>query len=142
VPAQQWCREMKVIEAFSWMTFVLFSFAFIILNALVSRAQAFGRFDIWWEPIRGEGFHCYMLKAHSQPIFTRVALVWRGSRILQYLCRWCNPGISSYGSVPRWCIPPSTAWPGYCRPARHQWADAHDYSSSFRLSRLSIQYRQ
>ncbi|KAF5364324.1 hypothetical protein D9756_000614 [Leucocoprinus leucothites] len=52
VSAQRWCREMKVIQAFSWMNFVLYAFALIILVTLVSRAQAFGRFDIWSEPIR------------------------------------------------------------------------------------------
>ncbi|KXN86285.1 hypothetical protein AN958_10147 [Leucoagaricus sp. SymC.cos] len=50
--AQTWCREMKVIQAFSWMNFVLYAFALILLISLVSRAQAFGRFDIWREPIR------------------------------------------------------------------------------------------
>lgn len=50
--ARVWCREMKVVQAFSWMLFVLFSFALIILLCLVSRAQAFGRFYIWKEPIR------------------------------------------------------------------------------------------
>lgn len=44
---------MKVTQAFSWMLFVLFAFAFITLLALVYRAQAFGRYDIWSEPIRG-----------------------------------------------------------------------------------------
>jgi len=50
---RQWCREMKVIQAFSWMNFVLYAFALIILIVLVSRAQAFGRYNIWREPIRG-----------------------------------------------------------------------------------------
>lgn len=50
---KQWCREMKVIQAFSWMNFVLYAFALIILIVLVSRAQAFGRHNIWREPIRG-----------------------------------------------------------------------------------------
>lgn len=49
---KQWCREMKVIQAFSWMNFVLYAFALIILIVLVSRAQAFGRHNIWREPIR------------------------------------------------------------------------------------------
>jgi len=43
---RQWCREMRVIQAFSWMDFVLYVFALIILIALVSRAQAFGRYNI------------------------------------------------------------------------------------------------
>ncbi len=54
VTAQGWCREMKVTQAFSWMLFVSFAIAFITLLALVFRAQAFGRYDIWEEPIRGE----------------------------------------------------------------------------------------
>jgi len=50
--AQTWCREMKVIQAFSWMLFISFAIALVILVALVSRAQAFGRYEIWGEPIR------------------------------------------------------------------------------------------
>lgn len=56
VLASQWCREMKVIQAFSWMLFISYTFALIILITLVSRAQAFGRFEIWSEPIRGKYF--------------------------------------------------------------------------------------
>lgn len=44
---------MKVIQAFSWMLFVLFTAAFIILMQLVSQAEKFGRYKIWEEPIRG-----------------------------------------------------------------------------------------
>jgi len=47
-----YCYEMKVIQAFSWMLFVLFCIALIILSALVSQAQNFGRINIWEEPIR------------------------------------------------------------------------------------------
>ncbi|KAJ6539360.1 hypothetical protein B0H19DRAFT_1178653 [Mycena capillaripes] len=55
---REYCYEMKVIQAFSWMLFVLFSFAFAILLALVSQAQRFGRPDIWRDPIQELGwFH-------------------------------------------------------------------------------------
>jgi len=55
---REYCYEMKVIQAFSWMLFVLFSLAFVILHALVSQAQRFGRPDIWREPIQELGwFH-------------------------------------------------------------------------------------
>lgn len=64
VSASQWCREMKVIEAFSWMLFVVYAFAFIILICLVSRAQAFGRLEIWSEPIRGECILAWCLSLH------------------------------------------------------------------------------
>ncbi|KAK2466222.1 hypothetical protein APHAL10511_001864 [Amanita phalloides] len=49
---QDYCYEMKVIQAFSWMNFVLFAFALIILMQLITQAQMFGRFNIWVEPIR------------------------------------------------------------------------------------------
>jgi len=47
---------MKVIQAFSWMIFVLIASAFAILVALVSQAQSFGRHEIWYEPIRELGW--------------------------------------------------------------------------------------
>ncbi|KAJ7700113.1 hypothetical protein B0H17DRAFT_279681 [Mycena rosella] len=53
---REFCYEMKVIQAFSWMLFVLFSFAFGILLALVSQAERFGRPDIWQEPIQELGW--------------------------------------------------------------------------------------
>ncbi|KAJ7498909.1 hypothetical protein FB451DRAFT_1203439 [Mycena latifolia] len=53
---REWCYEMKVTQAFSWMLFVLFSFAFCILLALVSQAERFGRPDIWREPIQELGW--------------------------------------------------------------------------------------
>ena len=59
---RQWCREMKVIQAFSWMNFVLYAFALIILIVLVSRAQAFGRYNIWREPIRGAASTLLLLR--------------------------------------------------------------------------------
>jgi len=55
---REYCYEMKVIQAFSWMQFVMFSLAFTILLALVSQAQRFGRPDIWGDPIQELGwFH-------------------------------------------------------------------------------------
>lgn len=53
VNAQEYCYEMRVIQAFSWMQFALFTFAIVILLALVSQAEKFGRHRIWEEPIRG-----------------------------------------------------------------------------------------
>ncbi|KAJ7129655.1 hypothetical protein C8R44DRAFT_777339 [Mycena epipterygia] len=53
---REYCYEMKVIQAFSWMLFVLFSFAFGILLSLVSQAERFGRHDIWREPIQELGW--------------------------------------------------------------------------------------
>ncbi|PBK69640.1 uncharacterized protein ARMOST_05341 [Armillaria ostoyae] len=53
---QSYCYEMKVIEAFSWMNFVLFAISFIILLALVTQAQKFGRYDIWRDPIKELGW--------------------------------------------------------------------------------------
>ncbi|KAF7292466.1 UBIQUITIN-CONJUGAT-2 domain-containing protein [Mycena chlorophos] len=47
-----------VIEAFSWMLFILFTFAFMILLSLVTQAQRFGRITIWSDPIQELGwFH-------------------------------------------------------------------------------------
>jgi len=55
---REYCYEMKVIQAFSWMLFVLFSFAFVILLMLVNQAQRLGRPYIWNEPIQELGwFH-------------------------------------------------------------------------------------
>jgi len=50
--AKEFCYEMKVIQAFSWMLFVLFVIAFYLLMSLVTEAQRFGRYDIWYSPIR------------------------------------------------------------------------------------------
>ncbi|ESK96016.1 hypothetical protein Moror_7361 [Moniliophthora roreri MCA 2997] len=54
--ARQYCYETKVIQAFSWMLFILFVIAFIILLSLVSQAQRFGRWNIWAEPIQELGW--------------------------------------------------------------------------------------
>ncbi|KAJ3785464.1 hypothetical protein GGU10DRAFT_395159 [Lentinula aff. detonsa] len=73
--AQSYCYEMKVIQAFSWMIFVLCSFAFIILMQLVTQAQRFGRYMIWYEPIQNLGWcvdflnfenEADMLTSHNQ----------------------------------------------------------------------------
>ncbi len=45
---------MKVIQAFSWMNFVLVAFALVIIMQLTTQAQMFGRYNIWMEPIRGQ----------------------------------------------------------------------------------------
>ncbi|KAJ7781227.1 hypothetical protein B0H16DRAFT_611714 [Mycena metata] len=39
---KEYCYEMKVIQAFSWMLFVLFTIAFGLLLTLVSQAERFG----------------------------------------------------------------------------------------------------
>ncbi|KAF8351445.1 hypothetical protein F5887DRAFT_208169 [Amanita rubescens] len=49
---QAYCYQMKVIQAFSWMNFVLVAFALVIIMQLVTQAQMFGRYHIWMEPIR------------------------------------------------------------------------------------------
>jgi len=54
---RSYCYEMKVLEAFSWMTFVLFAIAFVILLQLTTQAQRFGRHFIWREPIRELGWY-------------------------------------------------------------------------------------
>ncbi|KIY49240.1 hypothetical protein FISHEDRAFT_65277 [Fistulina hepatica ATCC 64428] len=56
--AQQYCYEFKVIQAFSWMQFVLFTFAIMGIFYLVQQAQRYGRPYIWTEPVRDLGwFH-------------------------------------------------------------------------------------
>ncbi|KAJ6613428.1 hypothetical protein B0H10DRAFT_2048424 [Mycena sp. CBHHK59/15] len=57
---REYCYEMKVIQAFSWMLFVIFSFAFLILIALVNQAERFGRYKIWEEPIQELGWFSEM----------------------------------------------------------------------------------
>lgn len=52
MPATEFCYEMKVIEAFSWMLFVLFAIALYMVLRLVTEAERFGRYDIWWAPIQ------------------------------------------------------------------------------------------
>jgi len=49
---QAYCYEMKVIQAFSWMNFILFVLALVVLYQLTGQARLFGRFNIWREPIR------------------------------------------------------------------------------------------
>ncbi|EKM59067.1 uncharacterized protein PHACADRAFT_249255 [Phanerochaete carnosa HHB-10118-sp] len=51
ISAKSYCYEMKVIEAFSWMNFCLFTIFLWILITLTSRAKAFGRYGAWYEPI-------------------------------------------------------------------------------------------
>ena len=51
---QGYCYEMKVIQAFSWMCFVLTVIALIVLMQVVAQAQMYGRYNIWLEPIRGQ----------------------------------------------------------------------------------------
>lgn len=56
VPAQEFCYEMKVIQAFSWMLFILYVIALYLTLRLVTEAQRFGRYDIWWAPIQGASY--------------------------------------------------------------------------------------
>ncbi|EIN12702.1 hypothetical protein PUNSTDRAFT_130950 [Punctularia strigosozonata HHB-11173 SS5] len=46
-----YCRQMKVIEAFSWMLFGLFFISFWIIIALASRAVTQGNEYAWRQPI-------------------------------------------------------------------------------------------
>ncbi|KAJ7682789.1 hypothetical protein DFH06DRAFT_1290130 [Mycena polygramma] len=64
---RQYCYEMKVIQAFSWMLFVLFTFAFAILIVLVNQAQRFGRPNIWQEPIQELGWFHEMPGYYNHP---------------------------------------------------------------------------
>jgi len=55
---RDYCRQMKIIQAFSWILFVIFTLAFYILLKLVNQAQRFGRRDVWHAPIQDLGwFH-------------------------------------------------------------------------------------
>ncbi|KAK7061731.1 ubiquitin-CONJUGAT-2 domain-containing protein [Favolaschia claudopus] len=67
---REFCYEMKVIQAFSWMHFVLFTIAFFVLLSLVSQAQRLGRPYIWREPIQELGWFYEMpgyYNSHQQP---------------------------------------------------------------------------
>jgi len=57
ISGRSYCYEMKVIQAMSWMVFVLCSFAFIILLQLITQAQRFGRWNIWNEPVQELGWY-------------------------------------------------------------------------------------
>ncbi|EIN10630.1 hypothetical protein PUNSTDRAFT_84829 [Punctularia strigosozonata HHB-11173 SS5] len=49
--SRAYCREMKVLEAFSWMLFALFFISFWIIVVLTSRAKTLGQYYAWQEPI-------------------------------------------------------------------------------------------
>ncbi|RDX55661.1 hypothetical protein OH76DRAFT_1397057 [Lentinus brumalis] len=49
--ARNWCYEMRVVQAFSWMIFCLYAIFLWILISLTSRAKALGRPYAWAEPI-------------------------------------------------------------------------------------------
>ncbi|KAF7332220.1 hypothetical protein MKEN_00103000 [Mycena kentingensis (nom. inval.)] len=53
---RSYCYEMKVIQAFSWMIFVLFTAGWVILMNLIAQAQRLGRMNIWREPIQELGW--------------------------------------------------------------------------------------
>lgn len=67
---------MKVIQAFSWMLFILYVLALYVLMRLVTEAHRFGRFDIWWAPIRGAS--CYTLLGNMKLTQMPVELPWFG----------------------------------------------------------------
>ncbi|KAF5369918.1 hypothetical protein D9758_001034 [Tetrapyrgos nigripes] len=54
--AQEFCYEIRVMQAFSWFLFCLFTICFIILISLATQAQRFGRWNIWAEPIQELGW--------------------------------------------------------------------------------------
>ncbi|KAH8830907.1 hypothetical protein DL96DRAFT_1594796 [Flagelloscypha sp. PMI_526] len=54
--AQSYCYESKVVQAFSWLLFVLFALAMITLVQLASQAKKFGYHDIWNQPIQELGW--------------------------------------------------------------------------------------
>lgn len=76
---QGYCYQMKVIQAFSWMNFVLVAFALIILMQLTTQAQMFGRYHIWMEPIRGQILIIGKLPALN---VNRTAMVRRSTWVL------------------------------------------------------------
>ncbi|RPD67126.1 hypothetical protein L227DRAFT_569311 [Lentinus tigrinus ALCF2SS1-6] len=49
--ARNWCYEMRVVQAFSWLIFCLYVIFLWILISLTSRAKALGRPFAWAEPI-------------------------------------------------------------------------------------------
>ncbi|EPQ54263.1 hypothetical protein GLOTRDRAFT_116829 [Gloeophyllum trabeum ATCC 11539] len=51
ISSRAYCYETKVVEAFSWMTFILLAVYLIILIALTGRSQVLGRPYAWQEPI-------------------------------------------------------------------------------------------
>ncbi|OAX43483.1 hypothetical protein K503DRAFT_140288 [Rhizopogon vinicolor AM-OR11-026] len=69
--AQKYCYEMKVLEALSWTIFVLFSFFFIILVTLTSRAVAFGRYYAWREHVSQLGWFGELPGYPSEAIYPR-----------------------------------------------------------------------
>lgn len=54
--ARTYCYEMKVIEAFSWTIFVLFTFFFITMITLTTRAVVCGRYYAWREHVSQLGW--------------------------------------------------------------------------------------
>jgi len=49
ISSQQWCDEMKAIEAFSWANFAILTISLLTLIVLVSQATAMGRYEAWNE---------------------------------------------------------------------------------------------
>ncbi|KAJ7812286.1 hypothetical protein B0H13DRAFT_1926189 [Mycena leptocephala] len=65
VRQKDYCRQMKIIQAFSWILFVFFTLAFYILLKLVNQAQRYGRRDAWYQPIQELGWF-YELPEYSR----------------------------------------------------------------------------
>ncbi|KIM67983.1 hypothetical protein SCLCIDRAFT_1081599 [Scleroderma citrinum Foug A] len=55
--ARSYCYQMKVIEAFSWATFIAFFGFVVVVISLTSRAVAFGRRFAWQEHISQLGWY-------------------------------------------------------------------------------------
>ncbi|KAJ8595983.1 hypothetical protein M405DRAFT_806219 [Rhizopogon salebrosus TDB-379] len=73
ISAQTYCYEMKVIEALSWTIFILFTFFFIILISLTSRAVAFGRYYAWREHVSQLGWFGELPGYPSEAVYPRPA---------------------------------------------------------------------
>ncbi len=58
------------------MNFVLFAISFIILLALVTQAQKFGRYDIWRDPIKGAFIPASMSCVSTSDFVVLLELGW------------------------------------------------------------------
>jgi len=51
ISTQSWCREMKVVEAFSWANFGILALSVIIIISLVVRLFSMGTQGVWAQPV-------------------------------------------------------------------------------------------
>lgn len=51
ISARVYCNEMKVVEAFSWVNFGVFTIFLIMITTLTTRAHTLGRPYAWREPM-------------------------------------------------------------------------------------------